>query len=224
MNPTTWHHRRLRLTRQGAVLVAAALTALGVGGCTIGGGGPDEPSGEAASPSDGTSGTGGTDEPEREQTPDGPSPQELSADLLAASAQSPQPLGSVTAVIPPVQVETTMEVLEIRPVEGATFVVLRLTAPGEAFNVGPTTFADGRFGTQNFVRDIYLDDVAGGARYLPLQFQDYRDACVCPYKPLELGPEAQVVTALFPALPDGTTTVDLSLGGTELVLTGLPVG
>jgi len=200
------------------------LAALTVGGCTIGGADDDEPSGDAAPVTSGPDDTAGTTGPDEGETPDGPSPEELSADLLASSAQTPKPLGSVTSVVPPVDVETTLEVLEVRPVEGATFVVLRLTALGEAYNVGPTTFADGRFGTQNFVRDIYLDDVAGGTRYLPLQFEDYRAACICPYKPLELGPEPQVVTALFPPLPDGTSTVDLSLGGTDLVLTGLPVG
>jgi len=128
------------------------------------------------------------------------------------------------AVLPPNDIETTLEVLEIRPVDGATYVVLRLTAPDEAYNVGPTDFADGRFGTRNLVRDIYLDDAAGGTRYLPLQFEDYRAACVCPYKPLELGPQPQVVTAVFPALPDGTSTVDVRLASTDLAVTGLPVG
>ena len=223
MNPTR-HRRTSHPVRPGAVLLAAVLAALTVGGCTIGGADDGEPSGDAAPVTPGPDDTAGTTGPDEEETPDGPSPDELSADLLASSAQTPKPLGSVTSVVPPVDVETTLEVLEVRPVEGATFVVLRLTALGEAHNVGPTTFADGRFGTQNFVRDIYLDDVAGGTRYLPLQFEDYRAACICPYKPLELGPEPQVVTALFPPLPDGTSTVDLSLGGTDLVLTGLPVG
>ena len=91
--------------------------------------------------------------------------------------------------------------------------------------MGPTTFADGRFGTQNFVRDIYLDDVAGGTRYLPLQFEDYRAACVCPYKPLERRAGAPGrAPPCSPPLPEGTTTVDLRLASTELALTGLPVG
>lgn len=143
--------------------------------------------------------------------------------MLEAASQQPAPLGTTTGPVGTEDGETTMDVLEIRPVEGATFVVLRLSTSGDAYQVGPNDFAADRFGTQNFVRDIYLDDVAGGIRYLPLQFEDYRAACVCPYKPLEIGPDPHVVHALFPALPDGTMTVDLSLAG-ELVLTALPVG
>jgi len=217
----TRHRASLRSgARRGCALVAVVVTALLVGGCTVGGDGPDEQTTNAAPP---TADPVASGSPEPEGAPEGPSPEELSADLLAAT-QGPQPLGAVTVVLPPNDIKTTLEVLEIRPVDGATFVELRLTAPDKAYNVGLTTFADGRFGTLSFVRDIYLDDVAGGTRYLPLQFEDYRKACVCPYKPLELGPKPQVVTAVFPALPDGTSTVDVRLASTDLALTGLPVG
>ena len=66
--------------------------------------------------------------------------------------------------------------------------------------------------------------MADGARYLPLHCEDYRKACLCPCKPFELGPKPQVVTALYPALPDGTSTVDVRLASTDLALTGLSVG
>lgn len=203
--------------RPGA-LVAAALASLVLAGCTVGGE-PPAPTEDAAPPA-----SVGSKDPTPSDTPDGPTPEELSEDLLAAAAVQPEPLGSVTAVVPPQDVETTMEVLEVRAVDGATHVVLRLSAPGGTFNVGLNTFAEGRFGSQSFVRDVYLDDVDGGTRYLPFQFQDSREACVCPYKPLELGTEPQVVTALFPALPEGTATVDVRLASTDLVLPGLPVG
>lgn len=45
----------------------------------------------------------------------------------------------------------------------------------------------------------------------------------CPYFPMEVGPEPQVLTAVYPALPAGTTTVDLRLNDTDVVVTGLPV-
>ncbi len=213
--------RRPRRALRLAAAIAAAAAALAVSGCTVGGADPEEPTGDAAPP---VTTSDEAPAPTEEDTPDGPTPEEISAGLLAAAAQEEEPLGSVSAPVPPQDVATTLDVLEVRRVEDGTFVRLRLTAPDGAYNVGPTTFASGRFGTQYFVRDMYLDDVAGGTRFLPLQFEDSRAACVCPYKPLEVGPEPQVVNALFPALPEGTTTVDLSLAGTDLRLTGLPVG
>lgn len=207
-----------------AALTAAA-AALVVSGCTVGGAEPVEPTGDAAPPvTDGSSDDGPSARPSPEETPEGDSPEEISADLLSADLQEPEPLGSVSATVPPQDIETTMEVLEVRRVDDGTFVRLRFTAPSQTYNVGPTTFASDRFGTLSFVRDMYLDDPAGGTRYLPLQFEDFRAACVCPYKPMEIGPEPQVVSALFPDLPEGTTTVDLNLAGTDLTLTGLPVG
>lgn len=116
-----------------------------------------------------------------------------------------------------------LDVLEVRAVTEGTLVRMRLSSPDGEYTSSPTTFASGRFGTQNFVRDVYLDDPAGGTRYLPLQFEDYRAACVCPYLPFVVGAEPQEVHALFPPLPPGTGPVVLRLAGTDLVVEGLAV-
>lgn len=206
-----------RAAAPAAVLAATVLLA----SCTIGaepddaatdaGGGPVTTSEEPVEPSDPPS-------------PEGPTPDELNADILARAetAAASEPIASVTGTATPQEVRTVLDVLEVRAVDDGTLVRMRLSSPDGDYNVAPTTFASGRFGTQSFVRDVYLDDTAGGTRYLPLQFEDYREACVCPYIPLDVGPEAQEVHALFPALPEGTT-VDLSLAGGSLAIEGLTV-
>jgi hypothetical protein len=208
------------LLRRGVLAAAAAGTAAALASCTVSATPADDPS---ATPSDSAS---VTEEAAPSPTePSGPDSAEISADLLAAATDpaDEQPIGTVTAVLAPEDVETTVDVLELRRVEGGTFLRLRIASTGETYNIGPRDFADGRFGTLNFLRELYLDDTAGGTRYLPLQFEDYRTACVCPYKPLEVGPDAQVVTAVFPPLPDGTDTVTLRMGPSDLVVEDVPV-
>lgn len=208
------------LLRRGVLAVVAAGAAAVLASCTVSAAPDDEPD---VTPSDGAPVTAGA-APSRAE-PSGPDAAELSARLLEAATDpaDEQPVGSVTATVPPEDVETTVDVLEVRRLDGGTFVRLRIAAAGEPYNIGPRDFAEGRFGTQNFLREIYLDDVTAGTRYLPLQFEDYRTACVCPYKPLEVGPDAQVVTAVFPPLPEDTDTVTLRMGPSDLVVPDLPV-
>lgn len=217
MKPLTRSAGGSRALRAAAVVAATVLLA----SCTLSSGEPDDDGSEAAAP---TGGVTDSVEPSAAPSAEGPSPQELNDDILAAAAAEEQPLGSVSGPASPQEIDTLLEVLEIRPTTDGTLVRMRLSSPSDSYSIGPTTFASGRFGTQNFVRDVYLDDTQAGVRYLPLQFEDYRFACVCPYIPFEVGPEAQEVHALFPPLPDGTTTVDLSLANSGLVVEGLPVG
>jgi len=212
--------RRSSLGRGGALLAAAGLVSLALGACTMSADEPDEPAGDGAP----ATGAAGAPEPDDEPSPEGVDPAELNDQVLAAAEGSAEPLGSVTGNVPPQNVQTVLDVLEVRPVDGATLVRMRLSTTGDTLLPTQETFSGVLLGTQWFVRDVYLDDTSGGTRYLPLQFTDYRDACICPYKAVQLGPEPQVVDALFPALPEGATTVDLSIAGTELVLAGLPVG
>lgn len=202
-----------------ALLAATTLLA----SCTVGGDDPDDAATDAAvAPV--TSPPSGPDTASARPSPEGPSPQELNDDILASAieAAEAEPLASVTGVVTPEDVETVLDVLEVRAVTEGTLVRMRLSSSSGEFNVGATTFAGDRFGTQSFVRDVYLDDTAGGTRYLPLQFQDYRAACICPYIPLGVGAVPQEVHALFPALPEGAT-VDLRLADSDLVVAGLTV-
>ncbi|MGL5817271.1 MAG: hypothetical protein ACRCY9_00650 [Phycicoccus sp.] len=123
----------------------------------------------------------------------------------------------------PPGVEVTMEVLSVRRVTDGTVVALRLSAARDGLDVGPSTFAMTRVGAQSFIRDVLLTDEKASVRYRPLQFDDGRAACVCPYVPLALGRVPQVVHAVLPALPSGTTTVRVRLGDTRLDVGEVPV-
>lgn len=214
-----------RTGRLACLVTGAVIGSLAWGGCTFEGSDPGPDPSDSSPVSAGESSTA-SDEPENPPSSQPPvgdvSPDELSADLLASGQQSEAAVVSVSAVVEPTDVETTLDVLEVRRIEAGTLVRIRLTA-AEVYNIGPTTFAGDRFGTLNFIRDLYLDDPASGTRLLPLQFEDYREACVCPYKPLELGPEPTVVTAVFDVLPEAATSVSVSLADSGLIAADVPV-
>jgi hypothetical protein len=200
--------------RWGAVLVLVGSLALT--GCT-----DDTPSDPP-----GTSASSGSSDGETTARPDGPSPQELSEQILAAAdeaAQAPA-IGSATGALSAGDL-LTMEVLAVQRLDDATFVQMRWSAP-ELVNPGFLDVTDLRrqADSLDFARTLFLEDPTGsGQRLLPLQFTDYRSACTCPLLPIEAGPDPQLVTAVYPALPAGTTTVDLRLNRSEIVVTGLPV-
>ena len=193
-------------------MTAAVVT---VAGCT-----DDTPSDPPAS------GSGSEQEEIDTSTPGGPTPEELSEQVLTAprDGEDTPAIGTATGTLAGEE-PLTVDVLAVRRLEDATFVTMRWTAP---VPVGPgfAEFYDRRReGSDiNFARTLFLEDpTASGLRLLPLQFEDYRFACTCPYFPMEVGPEPQVLTAVYPALPAGTTTVDLRLNDTDVVVTGLPV-
>ncbi len=193
-------------------LAAGVLLAVLLGGCT---GGGDEP--------DPTETTSGTDGGGGEQTPSGPTPEELSAQVLDAAAEQAeaQPLASGSGTSAGGN-QVTIDVLAVERVEGATLVRMRVS--GSEGALGPSDFRGARYDGIVFARTLYLvDPTVTATRYLPLQFDDYREACACPYFPLANGSEAQVVTALYPELPAEVTTVDLDANG-FLSVTGIPVG
>ena len=195
--------------------VAGAVLALGLlAGCT---GDKEEPPDDQ----DTTSGSSGeTTEPER------PSPEELSEQVLEAadaSTQGATPLGSGTGTVVS-GTALTIDVLSIDRLDTATLVTMRVSSPATSV-IGPFDLSTARHASQNFAKAIFLEDATvTKTRYLPLQFADFRDdACVCPYIPLEVGAEPQTVTALYPALPAGVSTVSLRAGDSNLVIEGLPV-
>lgn len=206
---------RVQRGRSGRGVSALALAAvLGLAGCT------DD------TPSDPPTSESATSEAEETVTADGPTPEELSQLVHdAAEAQDGAPaLGSATGTLAGGQ-SLTVEVLAVERQEASTLVRMRWTSP-TMFDIGFSDFYDlRREGSNvNFARTLFLEDpTTAGLRWLPLLFEDYRSACTCPYFPLEVGPEPQVVTAVYPALPAGTTTVDLRVNRSGLVVTGLPV-
>lgn len=169
---------------------------------------------------------GDTSASETTAAPSGPSPEELSEEMLDAAdeaAQAPA-IGTVTGALTG-SGSLTVEVLAVQRLDDATFVKMRWSAP-EVINPGFLDFHDlRREGNESsFARTLFLEDpTTSGLRLLPLQFSDYRTACACPLFPIEVGPDPQVVTAVYPALPAPTTTVDLRLNETGLTVTGLPV-
>jgi hypothetical protein len=206
----------MSVRRTGAGLLAGAAL-LALTGCSLSVGDRDEEpatSGADASP-DGRPGDGASHEPAT--TVDGPSPEELSAELLddAEAAAGRPAAGSVSGELG--GEPATMEVVEVRRTGGAVVAELRMTADEPGAEVSVAVFGSPRFASADFIRTLSLDDPVGGTRYLPLTFDDGRDACACPYLPLVLGPVPQTVYAAYPPLPETVTEVDVNLGGVLVV-------
>ncbi|MGL5818191.1 MAG: hypothetical protein ACRCYR_11545 [Phycicoccus sp.] len=175
-----------------AALVAAAL----LSGCSFT---PDEEPGPTRSGATASS------------SPTGKTPEQLSAEVLeaaATAAEEARPIGSASGKTRG-GTTLTLDVLSIEPVAAGTLVTMRFSGKGSGL-AGPAGFADERYDAMSFARTLYLADrTVTKSRYLPLQFEDYREACTCPMFPMELGAEPQTVTALYPPLPDGVTRVDV---------------
>jgi hypothetical protein len=185
-----------------------------VSGCTVG---RDR---EDPGPADGSaSGASGS-----RAAGDGPSAEELSRDILDTRPPSTV-LGSVTAPVAQLRgAEVTLDVLEVTRTRTGTRVTFRLSTSAPAVSISALTFGGGRSTSQYFLHDVLLEDsVVERVRYRPLRFEDYRQACVCPFLPLEIGPEPRTVTALFPALEPEADRVALLLGDDGLAVAGLPV-
>lgn len=159
-------------------------------------------------------------------TPSGRTPEQLSAEVLAAAAseaEAARPIGSASGETKG-RTRLTIDVLAIEPVSAGTLVTMRFSGEGAAGLAGPAGFADERYGAQSFARTLALvDRTVTKSRYLPLQFDDYREACACPALAMKIGAQGQTVTALYPPLPQGVATVDLEANDI-LTVEGLPVG
>lgn len=213
------------MTRRG-VLPALAVTATLLAGCTVsvgdrdGDGGPGTATDVAMDASTDTP-TGGTPE----AIDGGVPPQELSRALLDAGDAEGTVIGSVTAPVDRLRgVEVTMEVLGLERTRAGTRATLRLSTSGADVSVSTLTFGAGRSTSQYFLHDLLLEDVAvTEARYRPLRWEDYRQACACPFLPLAIGTEPRTVSALFPPLPPEVDRATLRLGEGPLAVEGLPV-
>lgn len=77
------------------------------------------------------------------------------------------------------------------------------------------------------IRDVALVDPAQNLRFLPFLGQldpddPMKSFCTCSAAPLQMSQEGQLLSATFPPLPEGTTTVSLELPGFPLI-ENLPV-
>jgi hypothetical protein len=202
--------------RAARTLAVAVLGASLLGGCGLLG--DDDPS---ADPGGSASGGGSaTSSP----TPSGPDPAELSEEVLAAAEAEQQApaLGSGTGTTAG-GTDLTIEVTAVERVSEGTLVTMRFSGTEGGNLGGPAGFGNERYETQNFARTLYLVDPAvTRTRYLPLQFEDYREGCLCPYFPLAVGAEPQTVTALYPPLPPEVSTIDV-VANDFLTVSGLPV-
>ena len=209
------------------VLPALALTATLLAGCTVSVGDRDdaadtETSASTDAPTAATPET--TDEAPR-SVAGGVPPEELSRALLDAGDPRVTVLGSATAPVDRLRgVEVTMEVLGLERTRAGTRATLRLSTSGPDVSVSTLTFGAGRSTSQYFLHDLLLEDVAvTEARYRPLRWEDYRQACACPFLPLAIGTEPRTVSALFPPLPPEVDRATLRLGEGPLAVEGLPV-
>lgn len=196
-------------------LAVTALAGTLLAGCGLFGTGDPDPD-----PTGSGGGGTGTESP----APEGPSPEELAGEVFAAAEQVEQApaigTGSGTTAG---QTQLTIDVTAVERTEDATLVRMRFSGTGTGLG-GPSGFGTSKYATITFANTLYLvDPTVTATRYLPLQFTDYREACLCPHFPLELGTDAQSVTAVYPPLPDTVTTVDL-VASDFLTVTGLPVG
>ncbi len=194
----------MRATR---TLITLVLASTLLAGCGMFGRSDPDPTGadDATSTDPGSNGGG--------EQPSGPTSQELSEQLITATVERDDGAPAVASASGATGrgAAVTMDVVSVQRRASSTLVTFRLSG-----DPGTTLAARGGFGTaqyesRSFAQTLYLvDDTVSKARYLPLQFEDYRPACTCPHLQLELGPTPQTFTALYPALPDGVATVDLA--------------
>ena len=187
------------MRRATARVGATALVVVALGGCGLLGGG-DEPAPTA-------------DAPTSAAEPQGPPPEELWESVLDEAEAGLDAPAVATGTGSSVSGATyTVEVLGLRRDDTSTLLTMRWTADDEDA-LGPVEFRDERENGLNFARTVSLVDAeVSGLRYLPLQFEDYRDACTCPNLPLQVGPQPLLATATFPPLPTEVTAVDLVIG------------
>jgi len=140
----------------------------------------------------------------------GPSPEELSQQVLDAAAARAVSEPVATQTIDSDGAQLTLGLVAVTRTLDGTLAEFRLSSATDGVPAGIGLFEEDALGTVSFIRGVFLEDTGAGVRYRPLVYEDERSGvgCVCPYKPLTLGPEPQTVYALFPPLPEGVTAVD----------------
>ncbi len=198
----------MRTTRTAvAVVLSTTLSAGLLAGCGMFGRSDPEPTGTDDTARTDPGGNGG------EEEPTGPTPQEISEQLISTTVERDDDAPAVATATGADAggAAVTLDVVSVQRLEDSTLVTFRLSGDPGTSLAGPGGFGTAEHDSLNFARTLYLvDDTVTLTRYLPLQFDDYRPACTCPYMPFELSATPQTFTALYPALPDGVATVDLA--------------
>lgn len=217
------------MRRTSTLVAVVAAAALALGGCTVSGADEPGPSGDAAPA---TSGPTEEQEPTEDESPVGPSPEELSEQVLeVASAPVGEPIAGQTVTIdeapnPGTSAEVTVDILSVERTADATLVRLQLSSPTPGVQLGRQVFNDVGSANLEFFNRFALEDTTNGTRYLPLSWRraatndlEPADAplnsCICPYRGnnLTLGPEPIVMDSLYGPLPDGVTAVTFTAPG-----------
>lgn len=180
----------------GAVLAAALLLT----GCTSD---DDVPAG-AADPTTSATATATSDPSSGDVTS-----QDLSEQVLDAAVAAGERAPVASQTVDSKGEQLTVDVVEIRRTRDGVLAEFRLSSPAPDVTVGPSRFEEDRLGSIYAVTGVFLEDPAAGVRYRPLRYDDERRGveCVCPIRPLKLGPEPQAVYALFPPMPPEVSTV-----------------
>lgn len=230
--------RQMRRGARTARLTALAMAvALLVGGCTLSGSDPEPtPATDAAGSSPSVE---PSTRPSPQDAPDGPTPEEISADLLAlAAAAPPAPVASQTLEIEVSggeAAQVTVDVLELRRTRDATLLRFQLSSAEPVGLPEYGTFSDRGSPNREFLDRLNLLDAASGVRHYPLSWlragtddpappDGPPNSCVCPNlgQSFQLSPTPMAVDVLYGPLPDDVTTVALEAPG-ELSIPALPV-
>lgn len=225
------------MRRRRAVPVAAAGLALLLGGCTLSAG-QAEPSGspEAGGPPP-VSAT--SSDPTQDESPSGPTPEELSSELLEqAAAPPPAPVGSQTVAVDAVggatTVPVTIDVLAVQRTRDATKVTIQMSSDDLVEGLRNTALNDAVGSNTTFFDRFALQDDQNGLKHYALSWlrPELDDAdptgppnsCICPYRgaTFVLSPEPIVMDALFGPLPEDVATVSF-VGPDGVLIPDLPV-
>jgi hypothetical protein len=166
-----------------------------------------------------------------EPHPTTPSPTALTADDVAQRIHDTAfPTGSVahtSGTLDAVDdVKVTIDVVALEALPDSTLLELRLaTASGEQADTSTFQFAVAPFLD---TRNIGLIDPADGKTYRPFTYQNARDVngqntgCLCDDVPASTDGAGVLISMIMPALPDGTSSVDIAIPGMKK-MTGVPV-
>ncbi|WP_380164471.1 hypothetical protein [Jannaschia sp. R86511] len=223
-------------TSRTTVLALAVAATLTLGGCTLSGSDPD--------PTPPTEGEAvGSEQPSTapsaDPTPQGPTPEQISADLLEQAAAEPgQAVGSQTVEVldnanNPVPV--TVEVVSLERTRDATHLLLRLSSTESVGSLDQSAFSDRGTPNREFFDRFGLEDTENGVRHYPLSWlrpsasesappDGPPNSCLCPYRgqSFTLSQTPLLMDVLYGPLPEDVTTVDLVAPG-DLSIPGLTI-
>lgn len=215
------------LARRPRLLLAAAAlaTLLALTGCTLSADPDTDPS--AADTPTVSADTPGPDEPDtspteqRSQSPSGPEPDEIAADILDAAIADLDTEPVATQTLESDGEQITVEVMSVERTPDGTLLEMRMSSTGTDVTINSRFTENLRTGRGLAFPFIYLTD--DSTRYLPWEWIDAaRASCLCPGITMFLGEDPLTTHTYFPPLAPETTTVDVEVLGAFL-LEDIPV-